>query len=602
MSVLIYIRGVKKMKKNLSFLSLLVGCIIILFVFMLVQAQDKTRIVLYNPDLTFGNIETFTASISSYLDASSNSNQDPLSLDFFRHNDDLENYIREQNPGFGILNSWYYINNKGRFNAKPMLIASKDDKTYYHKIIVVHKDSDIKQLDDLKGKTLALASSGKQDYPYLDKVIFKGQLNSKASLMIMPVSKDMDALLALVMKQVDAALVTPGSYELLKEASPAYVEGIESFYTSPPIPMPILCTIKPNIQQETINHVQDVFLEMDIDPMGQETLRLLQIDEWIPFSNTYLQGFGYAPSDMYEMPSQCTIFDYLVSTAYAYEEESELPTICILKTEDLARYNIAVNNFQNMLDANYEIFSLEGDIDKAEEIIPLIEELEPDLILALGSKAAISAQEHFNDIPIVFAMVVDYSSLTADNITGITMNVPLENQLSLLKLLVPTINTIGIIYNPKYTKDYVKNLTSAMDKFELQLIVEKVNKSDKVEKAFNKIKDDIDAFWLAPDLTIITKENFSMLVQKTQENNIPFVVLSSAFVRSGGFLSIAPNDESIGNQAAAIAKQIIRGKKPSEISISMPIGTLITVNLITAKNIGLDIPTEKLIFANEIIK
>jgi len=598
------------MKKYLYLTFLL--SFILLIAFVLLIAQEKTKIVLYNPDLVFGNIETFTASISTYLEATNKTNQTQLSLEYFRKTDDLEKYTNEQSPSFAIFNSWYYINNKKDFNAIPLLIASKNNSPYYQKIIVVHKDSNIKQLKDLTGKTLALASSSEQDYPYLDKVIFKGQINSEKSLMIMPVSKDIDALLALVMRQVDAALVTPESYELLRKTSPAYVENIESFYTSPNIPLPVLCTLKSNVSQDVIKETKNAFLTMKDASLGQKTLKFMQIDEWIPFSNNYLQGLPKNQGSIHNIEDEYIIqstFDYnkilsdwiLPKSAYAEEENNEdLPNICILKTQNLTRYNTVIDNFQNMLKANYQIFSLEGEIEKAEEIIPLMKASKPDLILALGTKSAMIVKQNFTETPIVFAMVVGYPSVLAPNVTGITMKVPLETQLSSLKFIIPSINKIGIIYNPNTSKEFVEQLIIAADKLEIEIITKTVHSSDEVGSAFDDISEKIDALWMIPDLTVL--ENFNLLVDKTQEKNIPYIALSSAFVRSGALLSIAPNDESIGNQASIIAKQIIRGKRISELPVAMPIGTLTTLNLITAENIELTISPEKLIFVNEIIK
>ena len=429
------------MKITNFILFILMGIILIVSInYKQLKAHRIINIVLYNPDLTFAHIETFTTTVTNYLESRSNDDNE-LALEFFRKNEDLETYIAEESPSFAIFSSWYYVNNKKLYDANPLLIASKDHKTYYNKIIYVHKDSDIKQLEDLKGKTLALASSGKRDYLYLDKVIFKEEINSKSSLIVIAVPKDMDALLALVMQQVDAALVTAESYELLKESAPTYLEDIEAFYISPPIPMPILCTLEENISQETINHIQDVFLTMDENSLGIESMELLQIDKWIPFSDDYLeilpkeQGYmdildknkGYPKINNWEL-----LMDWNIRGAWAEDNEIEaIPNICIIQTDTLKRYSVTIENFQNTLKGNYHIFSLNGK-QEADKIIPLINEIKPDIILAIGGMAAAVAKENFSEIPIIFTFVLNPSHLYSPNVTGITMEVPIESQLSVV--------------------------------------------------------------------------------------------------------------------------------------------------------------------------
>ena len=102
----------------------------------------------------------------------------------------------------------------------------------------------------------------------------------------------------------------------------------------------------------------------------------------------------------------------------------------------------------------------------------------------------------------------------------------------------------------------------------------------------------IDRFLLAHRMEIV---NFAAT------NRLPAMYGYRGYVEAGGFMSYAPNDIDQYQRAANCVDKILKGAKPADLPVEEPIKFELTVNLKTAKSLGLTIPTA-LIVAAEVIE
>ena len=85
-------------------------------------------------------------------------------------------------------------------------------------------------------------------------------------------------------------------------------------------------------------------------------------------------------------------------------------------------------------------------------------------------------------------------------------------------------------------------------------------------------------------------------------NNVPAVYQTSVFARDGGLLSYGPDRGDIFHRSASYVDRILRGAKPADLPVQLPVKFEMAVNLKTAKALGLTVPQSILLRADEAIE
>jgi len=85
-------------------------------------------------------------------------------------------------------------------------------------------------------------------------------------------------------------------------------------------------------------------------------------------------------------------------------------------------------------------------------------------------------------------------------------------------------------------------------------------------------------------------------------NNVPAVYSQSVFVRDGGLLAYGPYVVDLYRRAATYVDRILRGAKPADLPVQLPVKFEMAVNLKTAKALGLTVPQSILLRADEVIE
>lgn len=272
-------------------------------------------------------------------------------------------------------------------------------------------------------------------------------------------------------------------------------------------------------------------------------------------------------------------------------------TVLIIQSQQITAYNEMIKGFEDGCKGKnisiQAIYDLEGDIEVGKRIIENIKDNKPTpkVILAVGVLAATLVKEQFPQVPIIFCMVINYErfNLQGTNITGISSEASLKDQFTILKELMGPHKNIGVIYDPVKTGKTISEAANLEKIFQFNLIKTEVSSEKEVESALKNIVNKIDALWMIPDSTVITKNTIRLISNISVERRLPVFCTSEAIVKAGALLSILPNYTYTGFQASQLAQTLLNSPTTTSLGIRMPDKLKLTLNTRTAKLIGINL-------------
>jgi len=196
-----------------------------------------------------------------------------------------------------------------------------------------------------------------------------------------------------------------------------------------------------------------------------------------------------------------------------------------------------------------------------------IREAKPDLVLAIGAEALAKVRK-IQDIPIVYLMVLNPQAIiqSEENITGVSMNIPPENQLAALQKVLPQVRRVGLLYDPHKSGSLVKKAQVAARAAGIELVTKEVYSPKDVAELANSMKGMIQAFWVIPDTTVVTPETMEFLLFFFMEHRIPVLAFSNKYVEAGALMSLDIDAFTQGKQAGEAARKIESGTDVREIA------------------------------------
>jgi putative ABC transport system substrate-binding protein len=87
-----------------------------------------------------------------------------------------------------------------------------------------------------------------------------------------------------------------------------------------------------------------------------------------------------------------------------------------------------------------------------------------------------------------------------------------------------------------------------------------------------------------------------------RKNRVPTVFSRSENVEAGGLMSYGPSLTGQFRQAAVFVDKILKGAKPADLPVEEPTKLELTVNLKTARALGITIPQSVLVRADRVIE
>lgn len=239
-----------------------------------------------------------------------------------------------------------------------------------------------------------------------------------------------------------------------------------------------------------------------------------------------------------------------------------------------------------------------GKQDTAQQIAGQFVSSKKDLIFAIATPTAQACYNATKDIPIVFSAVTNpvNDGLAKDwkssgcNTTGTSDMANIDEQLALLKEVLPNAKTLGVVYTTSETNsvNQVNELELLAPKYNLKIKKIGVANINEINQVLSNSMGDIDVLYAPTDNNVAA--SYELVAQIALKANKPVIGAEPAVVEKGGLLSKGIDYYELGKMAGYKAAEILDGKNPQDIEIETMKELAITVNTDVAKKLGITIP------------
>jgi putative ABC transport system substrate-binding protein len=278
---------------------------------------------------------------------------------------------------------------------------------------------------------------------------------------------------------------------------------------------------------------------------------------------------------------------------------------------DAFKQGMAENGLAEGRDYMLDVRWAEGDYTRFAALTADLAQRKPKLIVVSTIPAARIAQQVAPTVPLVTAGLIDpvgaglIASLArpGNSTTGIsTMTQDLTAKgLELLRTVVPTIGTVAVLFNPanpgnRLIMEDVRNKAATLG---LTIQPIEFKGPDTLDRTIEAATGN-DAFLMVGDAALIDlREPIAAL---TLRHRLPTVSSIPEFTDAGALIGYGPSRRAFYKRAATYVKKVLDGAKPSDLPVEQPTEIELSINMRTAKALGLVFPDTLIARADRVIE
>jgi putative ABC transport system substrate-binding protein len=172
-----------------------------------------------------------------------------------------------------------------------------------------------------------------------------------------------------------------------------------------------------------------------------------------------------------------------------------------------------------------------------------------------------------------------------------------------LREIAPAATAIAALVNPANpnSEPYVKEVEAAIRAAGQRPVILRAASEDEFDKAFAELLEQ------GAGALIVTADNTftraaSRLTALAARHRTPTIYQWRDFVMVGGLISYGANLSEAGRQLGLYAGKVLKGERPADLPVLQPTKFELTINLATAKALGLTVPPSLLARADEVIE
>lgn len=276
------------------------------------------------------------------------------------------------------------------------------------------------------------------------------------------------------------------------------------------------------------------------------------------------------------------------------------------------RQGLAQAGFVENKNVAIEFRWAEGRFDRLQSLAAELVQRQVSVIATpFSTDAALAAKAATTTIPIVFLTSADPVQIglarslnkPGGNVTGVTtLNTELApKRLEFLRDLVPDAARYFALVNPtsNLAENFTRDIEAAGTRLGIRIELAKASNETELDAAFAGIPPQsllvsgTDAFFF------VQRERIAALAVRYR---VPSAFDAPAYTRAGGLLSYSGDDTNLLLLTASYVGRILKGEQPSDLPVAQPTKFVLTINLKTAKALGVRVPPTLLARADEVIE
>jgi putative tryptophan/tyrosine transport system substrate-binding protein len=255
----------------------------------------------------------------------------------------------------------------------------------------------------------------------------------------------------------------------------------------------------------------------------------------------------------------------------------------------------------------------EGNLDRLSELVTQLSTQKPHVIIAITAPAAVALKRPELSIPVVFAVVLDPVGLglveslarPAGNFTGTTYSEADlgGKRLEFLVDALPGTRRVAVLWGSGVQQNapLLESIRSFASTRSIEVFARELRSLEDLAPAFDA------AAQVGAQAVIFLSDNLmfghrKQVAELALAHRLPSMHAFAAEVQDGGLMFYGPSLAESYRRVAALTDRIIKGARPGELPVEQPTKFELTINLKTAKALGLTVPESFLLRADEVIE
>lgn len=249
------------------------------------------------------------------------------------------------------------------------------------------------------------------------------------------------------------------------------------------------------------------------------------------------------------------------------------------------------------VDVDYN--NAQGESSNVVAIAQKIASSDADLAFGIATPTTQALIDEVKDKPVLFAAVTDpvdagiVSQLTAPggNVTGASDTNPdaIVQTMDFIAKEFPNVKKVGLVINKAEANAVVMSgiAKEALSKNNIELVEAPVANSSDIQTAAQSLVGRVDAIYITLDNMVVG--GVDSIIDVANENDIPFFSADRDTVEKGAFATVGFKYYDHGYEAGQMAVEILKGKNPGEMDVTVPQKLDFIMNLKAADEQGITV-------------